>query len=156
MKSLAKVAVRIMSLYFIAQFLSSGVTQLMGMIFSRQLSSLAPMLSGIASAHIIRLIVAILLWYYADELAELITKDSDDISFKHFDYQEIQVIAFSIVGLVLIIVALPHLAQQGIEYFSTSHLRNVHYLSQFSIRIIQLLIGIYLLIGARSIVKKIQ
>lgn len=105
--------------------------------------------------------VSILLWIYAKVLAEYIAP-SEDISVRetpNHDYNELQAIAFSVVGLVIIAGAIPRLIQliPNLAFYSENALWDPRFklrtIIEAIVPIAQLTIGFFLLFSSKGLVE---
>lgn len=165
-KSLAKVACRIMSIYFFSMFIifvSSTVYSMFSIYqeFNRELfmRNLISMISIVAAY----LFVSIALWVLADKISCMMvgtSKEADDNI--NIEYKKMQYIAFSVVGLVIVATSIPDIITTSMTLYKvTSPLEGVYNseITTYQIRllgeVIQSLIGLFLLFGGKGILNMI-
>ena len=122
---------------------------------------------GMASGFII----GIVLWFYSTSLANLITKDLPKASpsKKEFTLAPIQVVAVSVVGLIILSSAIPELVEVIISYIfpaaNPNFVRSLDIMGKLKVEIpvttlvtiaLKLGLGFWFLLGANGIVTVIR
>ncbi len=158
MKSLAKLSIKILSIYFLVEFISISIPNIMGLLFTNTGRSMKMGMFIIITAHLIKLIVALFLWYSSDKLSNIIFKDENDINFDNIDYKKIQLIAFSVVGVILLAINIPNFIRNILQLFiMPGRIRISSSILQGMIsQIIAMIIGGWLLFGSQWLVKHIS
>ena len=155
MKGIAKIAVKLLSLYLLTEFITEGIPQIFGFFYSGQ-SMRAGMIAGIIVAQLLKLIIALYLWYSADMLSNFILGNIEESLIKDINYTKLQSISFSVVGIVLLAINIPDLVQFILEYFSVPSGVLVNDLPKLIANLAKVIIGFWLLIGSNNIVKFIR
>lgn len=111
---------------------------------------------------ILLLAVSLVLWLYAEEISGLMVKNIDISEEVEISDTHLQTVAFSVVGLCLVVVAIPELVN-GLLRLMIDDSAPIH---QLKLRIVLLtgpslhvLIGLWLLLGARGVsgaINKLQ
>jgi hypothetical protein len=120
---------------------------------------------------VIKLIIGIAFWFYSTSLASLITKDLPESSrsTKEFTLENIQVVAVSVVGLIILSSAIPALVEVIISYIfpeaNPSYVRSLDIMGKMKAEIpvttlvtiaLKLGLGFWFLLGAKGIVTVIR
>lgn len=155
LKGITEIVVKILSIYFVIEFITEGIPQIFGIFYSGQ-SMRAGMIAGIIIAQLLKFIIAVYLWYSADMLSNFILGNIKENALKDINYKKLQSITFSVVGIVLLAINIPDLVQFIMEYLSTSRGAFANALPKLIANIAKVIIGFWLLIGSSKIVKFIQ
>lgn len=111
---------------------------------------------------ILLIVGGIILWVTAPALSKIIFRTSDLPDQQNLSFIELQTIAFSVVGLIILIDALPYLIKSIIalymfKAYSISDKRSIIERNTLLIfALIKTAIGFWLLLGSRGIVKLIK
>lgn len=158
-RDIAIILFRLLSIYsFIvaADMLADNVTKL----FNENYSSVQLLLRTTMPSALM-MISGLMIWYISPALAARLSRDLTQDKNHVFSIHEMQEVAFSTIGLFILVNALPDLIYQlAVYYRVVLHLSDVKssslslagnlYLISLAIK---LLLGIWLLIGSRRIVK---
>ena len=106
MKSITKLSIKLLSIYFLIEFISTSIPTIFGFIFSNTGQPMNIVMIVI-TAHIIKLIITIFLWYFADKLSNIMINDEKNMNLTPIDYNKLQKIAFSVVGLIILATNIP-------------------------------------------------
>ena len=158
MKNFAKLSIKILSIYFLVEFISTSIPNIMGLLFTNIGRSMKIGMYILITSYLIKLIVALFLWYYSDKLSNIIFKDENDINFDNIDYKKIQLIAFSVVGVVLLAINIPYFIRNILQLFiMPGRIRiSSSILQDMITKIIAMIIGGWLLFGSKWLVKHIS
>jgi hypothetical protein len=117
------------------------------------------------STSLIMLIMSILLWIFADRISiAIVNAEPESIEIHKVDYNKIAMIAFTIIGLLVLTNAIPvairmviqHslLLKSQLNYKETSMYADS--IARIIGEIVRICIGIWLLIGSKGIIKIIK
>lgn len=155
MKGIAKISVKVLSLYLLTEFITEGIPQIFGVFYSGQ-SMRAAIITGIIIAQLLKFFIALYLWYSANMLSSYISGNIEESSIKDINYTKLQSISFSVVGIILLAINIPDLVQFIMEYFSIPSGVLANVLPKLIADIVKVIIGFWLLIGSSKIVKFIK
>jgi len=155
MKGIAKISVKILSIYFFVEFITQGIPQIFGIFKMRQEIG-EGLVIGIIISQLLKLLIAVYLWYFAEKLSIRIMGNIKNESIKEINYRKLQLIAFSVVGIVLLATSIPEIAQYIVEYLSMSGRVITNILPKLIAKTIELIIGIWLLLGLPGVLNKIS
>src|SRR5690554_4035335 len=116
MKDTAKIFLKVLSIYYLVEFITKGLPQVFGLINSGSKINISIIL-GIVISHFLYLFIAILLWYGADKIVNYMVRNEGNDSSKRINYQKIHLIAFSLIGVVILVISIPDLIQYILEYY---------------------------------------
>ena len=117
-----------------------------------------------SASGILLILFGLIMWCLSDKIASSIFKSEDDTEVKSIIPSEIQIIAFSSVGLYLLCESIPHIAKVILFYYQirTNEMRIdttallVERNSLILYLIIKMIIGVWLLLGSQGIVNLIR
>lgn len=164
---LTKIGCRFIALYFFITYIgflpsaiitffdvqrTNGVDQSLSLM-----SSLSPM--------IFMMLISIFLWVYADKVAKLMAKETDTADLlQDIDYDRIQLIAFSFAGVLIAVQALSETTNlitqvtwlKAQQIMNTNDRMYITYIAKIIGEIVQLLLGLWLIIGTKGIMNGIK
>lgn len=114
---------------------------------------------------ILLLILSVLLWVFSDKIARSIVKNDDEEGLISVDYNKVQQVAFSILGVYLISISLPTFASVLFRIYKESSIEmgmrnNISmYYPMLVSEITRLILGILLIFGAKglsNIINKVR
>lgn len=155
MKDISYISVKLLAIYFLVEFISEGIPQIIGVFSSRPVIE-TKIILGLVAALLIKLLISLYLWNYAEKISKLITSNIEEGVLKNKDYKTLQIIAFSVVGVILIAISVPDFVQYFIEYLSIPGRPIFNILPKLIAKLAETFIGIWLLLGSESIVQKIS
>lgn len=161
-KQIAILACRILAIFAFMQAFS--FTQLVAF----QVDAAAQMPEGrglstlSAIAPVVLLILfAVLLWVFAEGLAQLMIVDDNGAAEAKIVSEEFQIIGFSVLGLFLLVRAIPEFTGNLLNYILIEKQllfrgNSMRLLIQFSVDILKIILGLGLLFGARGLAGLIK
>lgn len=155
MKGIARLAIKILSLYFLIEFISEGIPQIIGIINSRG-SLDNEMIIVFLFVHVLKFIFIIFLWFFAEWLSDKFFCDQDEKINITVSQKQIYLLIFSTVGLILLVISLPNLIQYIFEYFSKTHIVSNIFFGKVGAEVIKSILGFWLLFKPITIVNKIK
>ncbi|MGM0471223.1 MAG: hypothetical protein ACQEQI_02935 [Bacillota bacterium] len=153
MYSIAKLLIKLLSIYLAVDFVTEKLPLFLGLINSGKYLQPAMIIAVIATLN---LVIACYLWFSADKLADYIVDKEEQSKIVVDDYAALQSIAFSVVGVFLLAFSIPDMIRFILEYFLISRMSASHQLPQLAADMIRILIGGWLLIDASSIINRIK
>src|SRR6056297_403725 len=114
MKGIAKIALKLMAIYIFIDFVNESYRQVFWMVNST-LEIGNYIIFGTISALLIKLIISIVLWFKADVISNSIITDDNNSAFKLDDYKKLQLVAFSVIGIILLSITIPNLFRHLFE-----------------------------------------
>ncbi|RKD30534.1 hypothetical protein [Thermohalobacter berrensis] len=155
-KNLAKISCKIISIYVFIKFISFIPTT----IFMFKLNNNRSILPILTSA-ILYFMLSILLWSFADKLSYyMVGNKHKEVEHKRveIDYNKLHYIAFSVVGLVMIAFSISNVITDIIQMYKMAESNpNLNlYKAEIIGELFKLLIGLWLLLGAKGIVNGIK
>ena len=171
-KDIVIIAVRLLALYVIVMnvwHLPSYVSMI-GLGLKEDPVGRAIAITGIIGL-VSGFVIGIVLWFYSTSLANLITKDLPKASpsKKEFTLASIQVVAVSVVGLIILSSAIPALVEVIISYIfptaNPNYVRSLDIMGKMKAEIpistlvtiaLKLGLGFWFLLGAKGIVTVIR
>ncbi|HKL76433.1 MAG TPA: hypothetical protein VJ881_10245 [Halanaerobiales bacterium] len=154
MKSISKVALRILAIYFLVEFLSSGFPQLFG-IFRMGQSIGYMMTTTIILSQLIKLLAALYLWFAADKISNYLVNKKEE-KLEKIDYQKLQIIAYSVVAIVLLIITIPELLKYLLMSFSSRGGVMPVMMRELAPVGFKVIIALWLLLDTKRITKKLE
>ncbi len=159
---IAFLALRIISVYLLANWLGAFSMSVVS-LFSYPLNTQV-ILNGVVSMAV-PVLFAILLWIYSDKLAGFMVKpkekEESEMMSVTFDLDSIQILAFTIIGVFLIVNAVPSIIsaitifavmpEPGLDHFG---LRNICLMVVTPV--IKIMMGLWLILGGRGLVNLIK
>jgi YbbR domain-containing protein len=147
-RALAKIACRLFAIYTFIKFVSylPAVTYPLFMKNTTIDESLA--IIPVLLSLILFLLLSIILWNFSEKISGLIVNDLNTLEETNIDYNRLQYIAFSVVGLVLVVLSVPDIIKTSIEIsqmFSimrSTHPTFIQYKAKLEAYIVQSLIGL--------------
>ncbi|MGM0446105.1 MAG: hypothetical protein ACQEQH_06830 [Bacillota bacterium] len=155
MKEIAKLAIKIMAIYFFIDFINESFNQIFW-IFNSGSKVRIYIIFGTITALLIKLIISLILWFKADLISNSIINKEDELSLKFDEYKKLHLIAFSVVGLILLVITVPDLFRNIFEYLSYPNRPISNYLPQLIGEVIKIIIGFWLLYDSKNLVNRIQ
>lgn len=164
---LAKMGCRLIAVFYMVThvgFLPSAVVSIAGM---KRNSDPAAVIS-IAEAFspmVFVILLCFLLWIYAENISRLMVKgDEPEVPLSEVSYESLRIIAFSFAGVLIAAGALPELlssATQTILMTSNKIISRgdgnyISLVARITGQVVKLLIGLWLILGARGIVGGIK
>jgi len=161
-RDILELAIKIIGIYMVILILNFIHSILISIpwIFERQEHNSLLFLISYTISVLIYFIVAYNFIFRADSLANIICKE--DKSFgesNNIQKETIQEIAFTVVGIYLIAIALPKITDVIISIILQGRFKNIQYTRGFTYiisSIVQIGIGIYLVLGSKGIVNTIK
>ena len=96
MKGIAKISIRILSLYLLIEFITESIPQIFGIINSGQSMKIG-IIVGIIITQTLKLIIAIYLWFSAEKLSSFMISNKNEGPIKNINYRYLHLIAFSVI-----------------------------------------------------------
>ena len=155
MKGIAKITIKILSLYLLIEFITESIPQIFGIINSGQ-SIRTGIIVGILIAQILKFIFALFLWFSAEKLSNFMISNKNKDPIKNINYRYLHLISFSVIGIVILALSIPDLVQYLLEYFNISGRVLTNILPKIVAKIIEIILGLWLLIKPDSFAKKIK
>ena len=155
MKGIAKIALKLMAIYIFIDFVNESYRQVFWMVNST-LEIGNYIIFGTISALLIKLIISIVLWFKADVISNSIITDDNNPAFKLDDYKKLQLVAFSVIGIILLSITIPNLFRHLFEYLSYPNRPLFNYLPELIAEILKMIIGGWLLYDSRNLANRIQ
>jgi mannose/fructose/N-acetylgalactosamine-specific phosphotransferase system component IIC len=157
MKNIAKLSIKVLSIYFLVDFISTSIPVIFGLLGHIRRGTFWGTFAIIAG-YLIKIIIPLYLWYSADKLSNIIIKSKEDKSLENIDYKKIQIIAFSVVGIVLLAINIPNFIKSilGIISMPGKIRLSMPMLQNIIVQIIELTIGGWLLFGSQKLVKYLK
>jgi len=171
-KDIAIIAVRLLALYIVVMTVNSlpAYLGMIGMDLSRDPTGRAVLLSGITGTAM-HIIVGLCLWFYSPSVADLVTKGLSETAQPSEEYSldRIQIVAVSLVGLLVLSSAIPALFEVIFSYiFPESNPRYTLSITGFDRKkpeipvvdfvmvAVKLGLGFWFLLGANGIVAVVR
>ena len=155
MKGIAKISINILAFYLLIEFITESIPQIFGIINSAQLMKTG-MISGILVTQLLKLIIALYLWFSAEKLSSFMISNKNKDPIKNINYRYLHLISFSVIGIVILALSIPDLVQYLLEYFNMSGRVLTNILPKTVAKIIEIILGIWLLIKPDSFAKKLN
>ncbi|MGM0411659.1 MAG: hypothetical protein ACQEQF_12975 [Bacillota bacterium] len=153
MKNISKVALRILAIYFLVEFLSSGFAQLIG-IFRMGQSIGYMMTTTIILTQLIKLLAALYLWFAAEIISDYLVDEKEE-KLEKIDYQKLQIIAYSVVAIVLLVINVPGLLKYLLAYLSNRDGVMPIMMRELIPEMVKVAIALWLLLDRKRIANKI-
>lgn len=163
---ITKIACRLLALYTFVQSMCLIPASLVTIFTYRsQINDFTQTIASIFSTGTFMLLMAILLWVFADRIAKIIIKDvTENNVHKEIDYSKIMAMVFSVIGIVVLVGAIPNLIKTIIQNNIVSSMNisfketNMYaeYLSRIIGESVKVILGLWLLVGAKGIVKFVK
>lgn len=158
---IAFLACRITSVYFLANWLGA-----LGSIVSTLFyfpTNMQAVLGSMVSM-VFPVAIGVLLWIYSDKLAGFMVKPQDvqetEMISASFDLETVQILAFTIIGVFLIVKAIPSLVSAlTVCVILPQHSVGQVWLqtiSQLVDSVIQIILGLWLVLGSKGVVNFIK
>jgi hypothetical protein len=171
-KDIAILAVRLLALYVIVMnvWALPSYVSMIGLGFREDPVGRAVAITGIVGL-VSGFVVGIVLWFYSTSLGNLITKNLPEASrsAKEFTVGSVQVVAVSVVGLIILSSAIPALVEVIISSIfpeaNPSYVRSLDIMGKMKVEIpvstlvtiaLKLGLGFWFLLGAKGIVTVIR
>jgi len=171
-KDIAIIAVRLLALYvmLLTVYALPDYVGMMSLNLGDDALTRAVLTTHIIGA-VIKFCIGIALWIFSIPLANLITKDLPDStrSTKEFTLAPIQMVAVSVVGLIILSSAIPALVEVIISYIfpaaNPNYVRSLDIAGNMKVEIpvidmvtiaLKLVLGFWFLLGAKGIVTVIR
>lgn len=155
MKGIAKLALKLMAIYIFIDFINESYRQVFWIINST--SEIGNyIIFGTISALLIKLIISIILWFKADIISNRIINKKIELTLKLDDYKKLQIVAFSVFGIILLSITIPNLFRHLFEYLSYPSRPLFNYLPELIAEILKIIIGGWLLYDSKNLVNRIQ
>jgi hypothetical protein len=171
-RDIAVIAIRLLALYIIVMAVNSlpAYIGMIGTDFRDDPTGRAVLLSGIVSLTL-DFLVAFGLWFYSPSIAGLITKDQSDSPqpSEEFTLDRVQVVAVSLVGLLVLSSAIPAIFEVIFSYLypdtNPRYVRSISAMGKMKPEIpivdlvkvaVKLGLGFWLLLGANGIVALVR
>jgi len=161
-RDILELAIKIIGVYMIILILNFIHSILISIpwIFERREHNILLFIISYTISVLIYFIVAYNFIFRADSLANIICKEDKSLEFNSSIQKEtIQEIAFTIVGIYLIAIALPKITDGIINIIYQGRLKNIQFTQGFYYivnSIVQIGIGIFLVLGSKGIVNTIK
>ncbi len=153
MKNISKVALRILAIYFLVEFLSSAFPQVFG-IFSMGQSIGYMMTITIILTQLIKLVAALYLWFAEDKISNHLVNEKEE-KLEKIDYQKLQIVAYSVVAIVLLVITVPELLKYLLMYFSSRGGVMPIMMRELIPEVVKVVIALWLLLDRKRIANKI-
>ncbi|MDQ2085185.1 hypothetical protein RBH29_01885 [Herbivorax sp. ANBcel31] len=160
MKGLCKILLRVIAVYF----LFSNFDYFVGLYSALRFSSdeITTVITSLLFLFVI-ILSSVLLWIFSDKISNLITKD-ESLPDLNYSYKSLHVIAISTVGIVIIVLAIPHLITSTSNWMVNRELYSqVSSIERFNTykgtiisSIAQIVVGLILVISSNGIVNAIR
>ncbi len=161
MKGLAKVFIRIFSIFLMVKGLQT-IAPVLLVSFFQDTSQKTAVFYSIPSLFI-AIAFSLLLWFFADILASKIAGEDNGNHSVSIDYENIELAAFAIVGLVLLVDSISIFLQNIFAMLSTLRMAQFTYspailnnTSKLIESLVKAIFGIWLLIGSEGILRMIN
>lgn len=157
MRELAKLGIRLFAVYNAITFL----TLIPPFLSAATIEGYIPI--GFYFALLIPLAIASVLWFFAEPFAKIMVKDKKDL-IAHIDTRNLYKAAIAIIGLILIVFALPDLAN-SITYYVTNtqspapligKMFQSELFAAFTGSLVSIVVGLILFFGANGISKSLK
>lgn len=155
MRGIAKISINILALYLLIEFITESIPQIFGIINSAQLMKTG-MISGILVTQLLKLIIALYLWFSAEKLSSFIISNKNEGSINKINYRYLHLIAFSVVGIVILAISIPDLVKYILEYFNMPGRVLTKISPKITAKTVEVIIGVLLLIKPDSFTKKLN
>lgn len=162
-KAAASIAVKVLAIFTFIKFVTylQSVYGFIDMV-KHQPSNISVGLRVVSMIYpiLLLLVVSIFLWLYSDKLSDHMVKNLAVNEETKISYEDLQIVAFSVVGLFLVVNSLPELINAAINM---KMLESQRMMQPMNMRMTQLvgtglkvLIGFWLLVGSQGIVGLIR
>lgn len=168
-KAISKISCKIISIYTFAQFIIFFQRFYYQIFYQNKLLSQTTETEQnsvlLSLPFLLLLFTSIILWIYADKISDyMVRKPISSSNTASLDYVELQAIAFSVVGVIMLINSIPEIISIGIhmkQLVSQEDIANmkmllITYRVQIIGYAIKIVLGLWLLLGARGIVGIIK
>ena len=108
------------------------------------------------------LVFGIILWHKAERIADRMVGTSEEVVSVKFNSEDILAIAFSVVGLVIILSAIPSIFSLVLQYWLSDDLSRAAVFASAQrqammvIYFLEIIVGAWLLLGSRGFVRLIK
>lgn len=163
-KAISKISCKIISIYSFAKFIMFFQRFFYHIFYQNRLIQIEQNSVLLSLPFFLLLFLSIILWVYADKISSFMVKkpinSSNTIS---LDYVELQAIAFSVVGVIMLINSIPEIISLGIniKLLVSEDIANIEMLlimDKIKIigYVIKTILGLWLLLGSSGIVGLIK
>lgn len=162
-RALAKIACRLFAIYTFIRFVSYLPAIIYPLFMKNTNANVSITILPVLPSLILSLAFSIILWTFSEKLSRLMVDDSNIQEETDIDYNKLQYIAFSVVGLVLVTLSIPNITSTLIEYIrmismveKSAHFSFIQYKAKLAGSIVQFIIGLWLLLGSKGILNGIK
>lgn len=165
-RNIAKLACQIMAIYYFILSINMIPSFIVTLVyFHDRINDMGQQISSYLAMSGPMLIASIILWVFADKISKLMAGDSlestENIS---LDLKNKTVLAFVIMGMFILTRSIPDLTRLLSQFMimNSGQMVNseskayIDYLTRIIADIVQILMGLWLLLGSRGIVKVLQ
>jgi len=155
MRGIANIALKIMAIYIFIDFINESYRQVFWIVNSTSEIG-GYIIFGTISALLIKLVISLLLWFKSNIISNSIINRDIELSMKLDDYKKLQIVAFSVIGIILLSITIPNLFRYLFEYLSYPSRPLFNYLPKLIAEIFKIIIGGWLLYDSRNLANRIQ
>lgn len=160
-KEVAYISIKVLAVFVFIKFISyfNGLSSSINMFLSRDSlgqTSVFTQTILIVAPTLLFLVVSMCLWLYADEFSDRMVKGLEVGEKVAVNFEDLQSIAFSVVGVIIIADVLPMLISAIIRSRMMDLSLPIDLMISIGSQGLKLLIGIWLFLGSRGIVGFIR
>lgn len=160
-KEIAYISIKVLAVFVFIKFISyfNGLFSVFNMVLSSDTLSQTGVFTQtilIVGPTLLFLVVSMCLWLYADEFSDRMVKGLEVREKVSVNFEDLQSVAFSVVGVVIIADALPMLISAIIRSRMMNLSQPIDIMISIGSQGLKLLMGIWLFLGSQGIVGFIR
>ncbi len=155
MKKLAKFSLRILSIYFLADFFIVWFPSILQVFISGGLGRSRNELILMFVHHLLKLAVALILWIFANQIS-VVMVGKDNLKFtEEINYERLYILAFSVLGIIILSRNIPLLIHHILGVFFNTFGQTL-IPQRLTASIIRSIIGLLLILKSKNITNFIE